>query len=67
MGKSVNLNSEERQNTFFLKIKMLDNKLAEFDYKVPNIILQCGELFSKWDNSVRSVCSSSSSSNMFPM
>ena len=41
---SVNLNSEERQNAFFLKIKMLDNKLAEFDYKVLSRILACGEL-----------------------
>ena len=63
---SVNLNSEERQNAFFLKIKMLVNKLAEFDYKVLSRILACGELVSKWDNSVRSVWSSSSS-NMFPM
>ena len=63
---SVNLNSEERQNAFFLKIKMLHNKLAEFDYKVPSRILACGEMVSKWDNSVRSVCSSSSS-DMFPM
>ena len=63
---SVNLNSEERQNVFFLKIKMLDNKLAEFDYKVLSRILAFGELVSKWDNSVRPVCSSSSS-NMFPM
>ena len=63
---SVNLNSEERQNAFFLKIKMLHNKLAEFDYKVLSRILACGELVPKWDNSVRSVCSSSSS-NMFPM
>ena len=31
---SVNLNLEERQNTFFLKIKMFDKKLAEFNYKV---------------------------------
>ena len=63
---SVNLNSEEKQNVFILKIKMLDNKLAEFDYKVLSRILACGELVSKWDNSVRSVCGSSSI-NMFPM
>ena len=31
---SVNLNLEERQNTFFLKIKMFDKKLAELNYKV---------------------------------
>ena len=31
---SVYLNLEERQNRFFLKIKMFDNKLAEFNYKV---------------------------------
>ena len=52
---SVNLNLEERQNTFFLKIKMFDNKLAEFNYKVLSRILACGELVSKWDTSVRSI------------
>ena len=44
---SVYLNLEERQNTFFLKIKMFDNKLAEFSYKVLSRILACGELVSK--------------------
>ena len=53
---SVNLKLEERQNTFFLKIKMFDNKLAEFNYKVLSSILACGGLVSKWDNSVRSKC-----------
>ena len=41
---SVNLNLEERQNTFLFKIKMFDNKLAEFNYKVLRRILACGEL-----------------------
>ena len=53
---SVNLNLEERQNTFFLKIKMFDNKLAEFNYIVLSRILACGGLVSKWDSSVRSIC-----------
>ena len=35
---------------------MFDNKLAEFNYKVLSRILACGELVSKWDNSVRSIC-----------
>ena len=35
---------------------MFDNKLAEFNYKVRSRILACGELVSKWDNSVRSKC-----------
>ena len=29
---SVNLNLEEKKNTFFLKIKMFDKQLAEFNY-----------------------------------
>ena len=44
---SVNLNLEERQNTCFLKIKMFDKKLAEFNYEVLSRILACGELVSK--------------------
>ena len=52
----VNLNLEERQNNFFLKIKMFDKKLAEFNYKVLSRILACGELVSRWDNFVRSKC-----------
>ena len=35
---------------------MFYNKLAEFNYKVLSRILVCGELVSKWDNSVRSKC-----------
>ena len=53
---SVNLKLEERQNTFVLKINMFNNKLAEFNYKVLSRILACGELVSKCDNSVRSIC-----------
>ena len=53
---SVNLNLEERQKTFFLKIKLFDNKLAEFNYKVLSKILAYGELVSKKANSVRSKC-----------
>ena len=44
---SVNLNLEERRNTFFLKIKMFDNKFAEFNYEVLSRILAYGELVSK--------------------
>ena len=37
-------------------MKMVDNKLAEFNYKVLSRILACGELVSKWNNYVRSKC-----------
>ena len=55
---SGNLNLEERQKTCFLKIKMFDIKLAEFNYKDKVLIriLACGQLVSRWDDSVSSKC-----------
>jgi exonuclease III len=40
-------------NKYFLP----ENKLSEFNYKLINKILPCGDYVSKWDNSVRKFCS----------
>ena len=56
---SVNLNLEETQNTFFLRIKMFDHKLAEFNYKVLSRILACESWYQSgiilWDLYVSNV------------